>query len=214
MSSVDDFLENVAADFASLQKDNAILKGKMKVLVEKIEEYRATEDAMRMALLSAQKMANQIVAEAKENSEAALNAARAEAEKLERTARAKVSSEEAKLVEAQRASAKYIDNLRLFSQKHLEFLDALSEQKFGSIVTPPPAAKKAIAEAVPEAEPEAAPAADEELEDAVRAIGDRVVSLAEEVEAELDVDPNIGCAEEEADEQEPTRLYTFPREGK
>jgi hypothetical protein len=38
---------------------------------------------------------------------------------------------------------------------------------------------------VPEAEPEAAPAADEELEDAVRAIGDRVVSLAEEVEAEL-----------------------------
>jgi cell division initiation protein len=115
----------------------------MKVLVEKIEEYRATEDAMRMALLSAQKMANQIVAEAKENSEAALSAARAEAEKLERAARAKVSAEEAKLTEAQRASAKYIENLRLFSQKHLEFLEALSEQKIGSIVTPPPAAKKA-----------------------------------------------------------------------
>jgi hypothetical protein len=46
----------------------------------------------------------------------------------------------------------------------------------------------------------------------VRAIGDRVVSLAEEVEAELDVDPNIGCAEEEADEQEPTR--SIPSRGK
>jgi DivIVA domain-containing protein len=43
MSSVDDFLENVASDFAALQKDAAVLKGKMKVLVEKIEEYRATK---------------------------------------------------------------------------------------------------------------------------------------------------------------------------
>ena len=41
--AVDDFMETVAADFASLQKENAALKSKMKVLVDKIEEYRSVE---------------------------------------------------------------------------------------------------------------------------------------------------------------------------
>ena len=34
------------------------MKSKMKVLVEKVEEYRATEDAMRKALMTAQRMAD------------------------------------------------------------------------------------------------------------------------------------------------------------
>ena len=33
----------------------------MKVLVDKVEEYRSTEDAMRKALLTAQKMADDMV---------------------------------------------------------------------------------------------------------------------------------------------------------
>ncbi len=54
MSAVDDFLETLTADYAALYKENAILKSKIKVLVEKVEEYRTTDDAMRMALLTAQ----------------------------------------------------------------------------------------------------------------------------------------------------------------
>jgi cell division initiation protein len=37
MSAVDDFLEKLTADYAALYKENAILKSKIKVLVEKIE---------------------------------------------------------------------------------------------------------------------------------------------------------------------------------
>ncbi len=40
MKSVDTFLERVAEEFAAMQKENAALKAKMKVLVDKIEEYR------------------------------------------------------------------------------------------------------------------------------------------------------------------------------
>ena len=36
MSSVDDFLEELAEDVSSAQKENAVLKSKMKVLVDKI----------------------------------------------------------------------------------------------------------------------------------------------------------------------------------
>ena len=60
MASVDDFLEELAEDISSAQKENAVLKSKMKVLVDKIEEYRANEEALNMAILSAQKLAVQI----------------------------------------------------------------------------------------------------------------------------------------------------------
>ena len=68
MAVVDDFLEEVAADFAALYKESAILKSKLKVLVEKVEEYRSTEDAMRMALLTAQKMGDDMLSESKQKS--------------------------------------------------------------------------------------------------------------------------------------------------
>lgn len=64
MGSVDDFMEEMASELETAQRESATLKAKMKVLVDKIEEYRASEDAMRMTLLSAQKLSSQIESEA------------------------------------------------------------------------------------------------------------------------------------------------------
>ena len=57
MTAVDEFLDGLTEDYTALYKDNTTLKAKLKVLAEKVEEYRATEDAMRSTLLTAQKMA-------------------------------------------------------------------------------------------------------------------------------------------------------------
>lgn len=46
MASVDDFLEELADDVAASQKEIAVLRRKMKVLADKIEEYRANGKAM------------------------------------------------------------------------------------------------------------------------------------------------------------------------
>lgn len=64
MSAVDEFLDVLTDDYTALYKENAALKAKLKVLVEKVEEYRATEDSMRATLLTAQRMADTIVREA------------------------------------------------------------------------------------------------------------------------------------------------------
>ena len=64
MAAVDEFLDALTEDYTALYKDNAALKAKLKVLAEKVEEYRATEDAMRSTLLSAQRMAAQMVSDA------------------------------------------------------------------------------------------------------------------------------------------------------
>ena len=64
MAMVDEFLDELTDDYTALYKENAALKAKLKVLVEKVEDYRATEDSMRATLLTAQKMADSIVHEA------------------------------------------------------------------------------------------------------------------------------------------------------
>ena len=79
MAMVDEFLDELTDDYTSLYKENAALKAKLKVLVDKVEEYRATEDSMRAALLTAQRMANTMVEEAEEKKKAMLAGAEDEA---------------------------------------------------------------------------------------------------------------------------------------
>ena len=59
MAQVDEFLDILTGDYSALYSENAVLKSKMKVLVDKVEEYRATEEAMRKALMTAQRMADE-----------------------------------------------------------------------------------------------------------------------------------------------------------
>ena len=63
--SVDEVIEQITEDYAAMQKENAALKSKMKVLVDKIEEYRSVEDGMRRALVSAQGIAQETLDKAK-----------------------------------------------------------------------------------------------------------------------------------------------------
>ena len=104
MDQVDVFLDQIAADLTALSKENASLKGKMRVLVEKVEEYRQTEDSMRLALLSAQKMSAQIEKDAKERADAMLAQAKDSADALTRSATTGVEKEEAKLADAKKAT--------------------------------------------------------------------------------------------------------------
>ena len=76
MAAVDEFLDELTDDYTALYKENATLKAKLKVLVEKVEEYRATEDSMRATLLTAQKMADSIVHEAEQKKEQLLQEAK------------------------------------------------------------------------------------------------------------------------------------------
>ena len=64
MSSVDDLLEPLTQDYVTLYKENSILKSKMRILVEKLEEYRRQEASMQSAILAAQKTCDDMVKEA------------------------------------------------------------------------------------------------------------------------------------------------------
>lgn len=136
MGAVDDFLDEAANDYAAIAKENMVLKSKMKVLVDKIEEYRATEDSMRLTLLSAQKLSIQIEDDARKKAEEVLASARAEAERITREAYNQRTTEEATLLEAKRESTQYIENMRMLCSKQLSFLDNLKNMKLEDISRP------------------------------------------------------------------------------
>jgi len=147
MEGVDDFLEAVSADYNTLYKENAILKGKLKVLVEKVEEYRKTEDALRMALLTAQCMGEEITTEANRTKDELLQSAENEIKaKLSDTA-TRIAEEEMRLAAASKETAKFIELSKAILSKHSEFLKKLETAH--RTITP----KSAPTQTAPEHEP-------------------------------------------------------------
>lgn len=125
MASVDDFLEELADEIANAQKENAVLKSKMKVLVDKIEEYRANEEALNMAILSAQKLAVQIEAEARQRASATVADAEAKAKAVIGSIDEERISYEKRLAEAKEAKASFIAEAKALAQAQLDKLSAI-----------------------------------------------------------------------------------------
>jgi cell division initiation protein len=66
IDEVDEFLREISIEFSQLQGDNRDLEKKLEVLADKVREYRDDEDAIKEAMLGAQKQGNATIAEAKE----------------------------------------------------------------------------------------------------------------------------------------------------
>src|SRR5699024_199379 len=111
MAMVDEFLDELTEDYTTLYNDNAILKNKLKVLSDTIEEYRATDNAMRKTLLAAQQMADSIVNEAEKRKSQLVKDAEADAATRIAELKASVEAEEYRLQQAQQATAAYVQKL-------------------------------------------------------------------------------------------------------
>ena len=75
---VEDFLKKVADSYADALRTSQENEAKIIKLVEKINEYREDEEAIKQTLLTAQKSANQIVAAAKAEAEKLISDAKIE----------------------------------------------------------------------------------------------------------------------------------------
>ena len=125
MAAVDDFLEELADDVAASQKENAVLKSKMKVLVDKIEEYRANEEALNSAILSAQKLAVQIENEARQRAAATIAEADKKAQDTIGSIAARADAEEKRLADAKAACAKFFEAAKVLCNTQLEKIEAI-----------------------------------------------------------------------------------------
>ncbi len=133
MSQVDDFLDVLTEDYTSLYNENAVLKSKMKVLVDKVEEYRATEEAMRKALMTAQKMADDMIQEAEKKKASILQQVELDAAARTEELKRQMETEEYRLQQARQATAAYVEKVRAAQAEESSLLAGLQE------MTPAPA---------------------------------------------------------------------------
>lgn len=127
MQDVDNFLDQLTADYSELYKENAVLKRKMKVLADKITEYQETEGAMRSTLLAAQKMAKEIVEEAEAKKAQIMEETEAIARERAGKLAEQVAQEEARLRSAKASVAAVVAGIQELLNHEQEFLASLPE---------------------------------------------------------------------------------------
>lgn len=200
LAAVDEFLDALTEDYTSLYKENAALKTKLKILAEKVEEYRATEDTMRSMLLAAQKMAASMTEEAKTKSEQLLSDAQQEsrrlldeaknsAEVISRDLAWKTKDAQEKYDIAKAAMEDFVaKNLALCLQQ-AEYLEKLPHSRLSAPEEPavvpaevPAEEPVSVSEPAPAAEPAAEPAAQEDVmkQDTVRIIEKDILAAYDE----------------------------------
>lgn len=183
MASVDDFLDKLTEDYSALYKENAALKAKLKMTVDKMAEYRESEDAIRSTLLAAQKMSTAMISEAEQKRDALIGDATSaaknrmaelqqqitEAERRLESVRFQVDkeleAERKRLAVGQEQLRTFIREVRAICNEELAQLELLpelpAEEPKASVPAPPPAPSPAPVAAVAVEEP-AAPQPEEE----------------------------------------------------
>ena len=79
---IDDFLSELIAEFEEIDAEREDLHSKIQILADKVREYRQDEEALKDALLGAQKQGHHVIAEAQEKAEAIISDAKAQAQAL------------------------------------------------------------------------------------------------------------------------------------
>lgn len=213
MAAVQNYQEEVATELANAQKEIAVLKGKMKVLVDKIEEYRASEDAMRLAILSAQKVGKQIEDDAQARADKILSEAKNTSDRILGGLQHETANEEAKLLNAKTSCAKFLEDVRNLCLTQLEYLDGVAGSKAASAprAAARPTASAAPAEPVSAAPAEPVPVAQPEAPAAGQPVQAEPVYAAQPVSAApveaQPVEADDAAADSAADDA--TQLYHF-----
>ncbi|MCH5170314.1 MAG: DivIVA domain-containing protein [Oscillospiraceae bacterium] len=127
---VDTFMNEVSASYEQMFKENGDLIRKISILAKKVEEYRADEESLKLALLNAQKLADQIVAEAKEKAESETVGASAAAEK--KIADAKSEAEEL-AANSKRESAAIVESAKAEADRIIAEANEKAEEILGNI---------------------------------------------------------------------------------
>ena len=135
---IDDFLAELISEFEELDAEREDLHGKIQILADKVREYRQDEDALKDALLGAQKQGHKVVAEAQEKADEIIAQAEEKAKILldEATVqheaameknRAEIAKEKENLIEAQKQVSEFKKSLFDMYKTHLEMISTMPE---------------------------------------------------------------------------------------
>ena len=142
MDSVHDVLDPLTEDYTALYKENAVLKSKLRILVEKLEEYRQqgkqpaarsdnaeaeaeAEDNAKEIIRNAEDKAAALIREAHERAKSIVGEANAKAERSAMLSAGELELEEDRLAQAKQTAYSFIQAIQANIDRHQELLDNL-----------------------------------------------------------------------------------------
>jgi cell division initiation protein len=150
MQAVDEFLEPLTEDYVTLYKENALLKSKIRVLVEKLEEYRANEASMKDAIINAQKTCDLMVKEAESKCTQMLSEANVAAAANQRSNEAVMAAENQRVEDAKKAAGIKIQAIESQLQDCIRMLARIREENRPSASAEAADAETAVANEISE----------------------------------------------------------------
>ena len=124
---VDDFLREIAHQITQYQKDKEETEKKMAVLVESIREYKKDEDALKDALIGAQKQGRAVIAEAQEQADKIIADAKVKADEIIGSTRVQLEKEKRCLVKMQQEVSDFKASLLNMYKQHLEQITSIPD---------------------------------------------------------------------------------------
>lgn len=163
---VDDFLREIARDIERYQRDKEESEKKIAVLVESVREYKKDEEALKDALIGAQKQSRTIIADAQVQADKILSEARAKAGEIIGSTKVQLEKEKRCLVKMQQEVSDFKANLLNMYKQHLEQITAIPDYEDDSEESrepaPAPAAKVPAQASAPVPAPAPVPVQSEE----------------------------------------------------
>lgn len=135
---IDEFFAQLEAELDEMERERAESNNKIQILADKVREYMKDEDALKDALLGAQKQGHQVIAEAREKADSIIAEAQAKADELIDEAtrqhaeameknRAEIDKEKEALIVAQQQVADFKKSLFDMYKSHLELISSMPE---------------------------------------------------------------------------------------
>ena len=115
---IDEFFSQLEAELDEMERERAEANNKIQILADKVREYMRDEDALKDALLMAQKQGHQVLDEAKEKAEQIIAEAKAKADALEDEA---VHKHAAAMEQNKEEILREKENLRIAHQQVSDF---------------------------------------------------------------------------------------------
>lgn len=144
---IDEFLGKLEATFQEIDNEREDANHKIQILADKVREYMKDEDAIKDALLGAQKEGHRIISDANEKAEQILAKAKEEAavlideatvqhDQLMEKNRSEIEKEQQALVDARRMVADFKRSLFDMYKGHLEMISAMPDGEDEESVQP------------------------------------------------------------------------------
>lgn len=144
---VESFIENIADEFDALEKEKRDLEEKLYLLAEKVEQYKAEEESIKITLINAQRLGESIVSDARVKADNLIREATIKKNDIISSAHNEIDGTEEILNRLRKEVSDFKRNILSLYKSHIESLSTLPDEKTEEVPT-----VEETVEAAPEAE--------------------------------------------------------------